>query len=352
MEAGTHTGPRVTDDAVEFRLPARSITGAALLHELRGERRSEFSRAGGAWRLTFPRPAADRFEYVLERRFRRDRIEVGLDPTNPARAPGPFGEKSVVEFPAYEEPTWVSDEEAAQGDVRELPLESVRLNTTIPALLWSAADTDPNRPLPLLIVHDGPEYATFSSLVRLLDHLVDFGEVPEFRAALLPPPLDRNEMYSASARYANAFAVDLLQAIRAEAPTDRPPVLMGASLGALAAMNIHAQTPGILGGLFLQSGSFFRRRFDEHRSRFGRFARVTRFVGSIYGGRGFLPVIPTTITCGTAEDNLDNNQSLVDALTRRGWNPRAVWTRDAHNWISWRDALHPHLADLLLRVWT
>ena len=352
MPVGTDAGPRVDEDAVEFHVTGRSLTGVALLHELRGDRRVEFARSGDGWRLTFPRPDADRVEYLLERRFRRGRVEVGPDPSNTKRAPGPFGDKSVVEFPGYEPPRWVNDDEAAVGAVRELPLESLRLRTTLPAVLWAAADTDPTRPLPLLVVHDGPEYAAYSSVLRLFDHLVDFGEVPEFRAALLPPPLDRNETYSASARYANAFAVELLPAIQAAAPTHKPPVLLGASLGALAAMHIHAQTPGFLGGLFLQSGSFFRRRFDEHRSRFERFARVTRFVGSIYGGRGFLPEIATTLTCGTAEDNLDNNASLVDALARRGWNPRVVWTRDAHNWISWRDALHPHLAQLLLRVWT
>ena len=107
------------------------------------------------------------------------------------------------------------------GTLRELPLESVRLRETVPALLWSAADTDPERPLPLLIVHDGPEYAEYSSLVRLLDHLVDFGEVPELRAALVPPPGDRNESYSASARYANALAADLVPGILREAPSNR-----------------------------------------------------------------------------------------------------------------------------------
>ena len=343
--------PEIHNDGVELRLRERALTGAAVLHELRGDRRVEFECAGDGWQLWLPRPPARRLEYLLERRYRRGRVEVGRDPTNPATAPGPFGDKSVLAFPDYEPPGWVDDEDAAPGTVRDLLLESVRLHTTLAARLWSAADTDPERPLPLLVVHDGPEYADYSCLVRLLDHLVDFGEVPEFRAALLPPPLDRNEMYSASARYANAFAVDLLAAIRREAPTDRPPVLLGASLGALAAMHIHAQTPGLLGGLFLQSGSFFRRRFDEHRSRFSRFSRVTRFVGSIHGGRGFLPEIPTTITCGTAEDNLDNNRSLEDALNRRGWNPRTVWHPDAHNWTSWRDSLHPHLAELLLRAW-
>ena len=40
------------------------------------------------------------------------------------------------------------------------------------------------------------------------------------------------------------------------------------------------------------------------------------------------------------------------ALRRRGWDVRTFWNRDAHNWTAWRDSLHPHLAELLLRAWT
>src|SRR5262249_33270583 len=152
------------------------------------------------------------------------------------------------------------DREAVTGDLRQLPLGSRRLRTTLDALLWSAPETDPAEPLPLLLVHDGPEYARFSQLVRLLDHLADFREIPECRATPLPPPFDRNEMYSASARYANALAAELVPLVRAQAPTRRELVLMGASLGAVAALHAHWRNPGLVGGLFLQSGSFFRSR--------------------------------------------------------------------------------------------
>ena len=39
------------------------------------------------------------------------------------------------------------------------------------------------------------------------------------------------------------------------------------------------------------------------------------------------------------------------ALAGQGWTLRHVEHRDAHNWVSWRDVLHPHLAELLLRAW-
>jgi enterochelin esterase-like enzyme len=352
MSVRSEAGPRVSEDAVEFSFTEPRVGGVALLHELRRPRRVEFTRDGGTWRLAFPRPQADRLEYLLELTHRTGRREVMPDPQNPRRAPGAFGEKSVIEFPGYERPEWTSDEDAAAGSLRALPLATVRLRATVPALLWSAADTDPTRPLPLLVAHDGPEYSDYSSLVRLLDHLVDFGEVPEFRAALLPPPGNRNESYSASARYANAFAADLVPAILEQAPSDRPPVLLGASLGALAALHVHFRNPGLLGGLFLQSGSFFRRRFDGYESGFERFARIARFVGHVHGRKGFAPAIPTAITCGTAEENLDNNHALALALQRRGWDVRTFWNRDAHNWTAWRDSLHPQLAGLLLRAWT
>ncbi|HEY7207044.1 MAG TPA: alpha/beta hydrolase-fold protein [Gaiellaceae bacterium] len=347
-------GPSVsaTEAVLSVPDPGRLLEAVALLHELERPRRVPFERNGHNWELRLPRPPVDRLEYLLELRARDGSDGIGPDAANPFRATGPFGDKSVLEFPGYDPPAWLQDDEAVPGELRPLPLDSRRLGTTLDALLWSAPETDPAEPLPLLLVHDGPEYARFSGLIRLLDHLADFGEIPECRAALLPPPRDRNESYSASARYANALAAELVPLVRAEAPTERELVLMGASLGAVAALHAHWRNPGLVGGLFLQSGSFFRRRFDSHESGFGRFGRISRFVGAVNGGRGIVAPVPTTITCGTAEENVHNNRTLAEALARRGFPVTVVEHPDAHNWISWRDALAPYLAELLLRAWT
>ena len=334
---------------MEFELTDPRLKQVALLHELRRPRRVEFVRNGKTFRLHFPRPDADRFEYLLELTSRRGATRVVPDPTNPLRAPGAFGERSVLELPGYETPAWVLDDDVAPGEIREVTLRA-RLGV-VPALLWAAAETDPRAPLPLLLVHDGPEYARYASLLQLLDHLVDFGETPEFRALLLPPGSARDELYSASTRYANALVRELLPAARAEAPTRHAPVSLGASLGALALLHAHFLHPHVFGGLFLQSGSFFQRRFDPYEERHARFGRITRFVGQVRGRRHATP-IPTVITCGTAEENLANNRALAAALEARGWPLTIFWNRDAHNWTAWRDALHPHLAELLLRVWT
>jgi enterochelin esterase family protein len=324
--------------------PRRALRCASLLHELTRPRRVPFTRQGTRWELELPRPAADRLEYLLELEDRRGESRLVPDPGNPLQADGPFGPKSVVEFPGYEAPAWAGDEESAPGELREVELPG-RLGVT--AFLWSAAEVDPGEPLPLLLVHDGPEYAEYCSLLRLFDHLVAFGELPPFRAALLPPPADRNETYSGSARYARALVTDWLPAFQ---PYEGRPAGLGASLGALAWLHAHWTHPGVLAGLFLQSGSFFRRRLDPQEAGAQRFARITRFVSRVFGGRGTVERIPVVLTCGTAEENLPNNRAVAAALQRHGWQAQLVEHPDAHNWISWRDSLHPHLAELMLRA--
>ena len=69
-------------------------------------------------------------------------------------------------------------------------------------------------------------------------------------------------------------------------------------------------------------------------------------------GRAAPPRVPVTITVGRAEENLENNRAVAKALAEQGWDVRYVEQRDAHNWIAWRDVLHPHLSELLLRAWT
>jgi enterochelin esterase family protein len=152
--------------------------------------------------------------------------------------------------------------------------------------------------------------------------------------------------------YARGFALEILPKLRALAPGSRRPVGVGASLGALAFLHLHWTHPTLLGGALLQSGSYFRRRFDRQESGFARFERISRFVGRVLAeNRGPAPPIPLVVTCGTAEENLDNNRAVTAALDRDGFPLRYVENPDAHNWVGWRDVLHPHLAELCLRAW-
>ena len=312
-------------------------------------------RGGRAWELRLPRPPVDRIEYQLELVHRDGRSEIVCDPANGAVAPGVFGDKSVVELDGYAPPAWLDDVDAPAGETAPISLPVRGLPADVEGLLWSSPASEPGRPLPLLVVHDGPEYARYSALTRYLDSATAELELPPMRAALLAPVGGaRNEHYSASARYAAAFGREMLPALLdlAPAPHDRRQRIgMGASLGALAMLHLHRVTPGAFGGLFLQSGSYFRRRSDRHEVGFERFARVSRFVGTVLNAREWEEPIPVTMTCGTGEENLQNNRAVAAALAAQGYPVELVENRDAHTWVGWRDTFDPHLTALIQRVW-
>ena len=266
--------------------------------------------------------------------------ELLPDPASPLRAPGPFGDKSVVEWPEYRPPDWLGSI-ADEGPTEWIEIRCRRLVARVQACLYATPDPPP-ADAPLLVVHDGPEYARFSRLTRFLDAMSWEERIPPLRAALLQP-VDRDESYSASAQYAAALVRELIP----ELPPHGARIGMGASLGALAMLHAHRRHPRAFDGLFLQSGSFFRQRWDKVESSFPRYRRITRFVGTILRDDDTVRRIPVGLTCGTAEENLSNNRAVAAALAGHGYPTQLVEVRDAHNWTCWRDGFDPALTDLL-----
>ena len=300
-----------------------------------------FAWTDGAWTLDFPRPPADRLEYVIGIDG-----DFAPDPANPLRAPGPFGDKSVIEWPEYAPPTWLGSI-ADAGPVRTIELRSRRLVARVNVVLYSTPEP-PASDAPLVVAHDGLEYAEYSGLTRFLDAMSWEERIPPLRAALIQP-VDRNETYSASALYAGALVRELLPEITKLAPHGKR-IGIGASLGALAMLHAHRRHPRSFDALLLQSGSFFQRRSDKQESDFGRYARITRFVGKVLRGDDVERTIPIAITCGTAEENISNNRAVADALLEQGYPAWLAEVRDGHNWTCWRDSLDPHLPALIEAV--
>jgi len=342
------SAPVVARGSVTFRLADQyaRLRGVRLQQEVRipGDQLN-FRYRQGTWRLRLPRPAVDRMEYLFELRYRNDDRQTMPDPANPRRAPGAFGEKSVIEFPEYRPPRWL-DLPRADGDYAELHVQCRALRATISGLLWTPAGL--TGPAPLLVAHDGPEYAEYAALTRFLDAMSWEERIPPLRAALIQP-VDRNETYSASALYAGALVRELLPEITKCAPHGKR-IGMGASLGALAMLHAHARHPKSFDGLLLQSGSFFRQRYDKQESGFPRYRRITRFVGTVLRGVDVERTIPIAITCGTGEENRANNEDVAAALTEQGYPTWLAEVRDGHTWTGWRDSFDPHLPALIEAV--
>lgn len=350
-------GPAVDDEGVTFRLadPQGRLFAVDLVQEVgRSRTGPAFEQVPGGWQTRFPRPAVDRFEYMLELTHPDGSSRLVLDPANPLLAPGPFGEKSVVEFPDYREPAWLAKAPGvAPGTTLDLELDSAILATRLPVRLWTSDGAPPSAPLPLLVAHDGVEYADFSGLLDYLRVKTAEHELPPMRAALLHP-VARDDHYSASPRYAGALADELLPFLHDTAPVApgrRMRVGMGASLGALAMLHVHRTRPASFGGLLLQSGSFFHQRYFREQLGFEHFTRIRRFMDRLFADRDWDAPIDVAMTCGPVEMNFANNRATSLVLRRQGYQVDARPVRDAHNWIGWRDAWSPALEQLLRRLW-
>ncbi|MEU4237199.1 alpha/beta hydrolase-fold protein [Actinoplanes sp. NPDC026619] len=325
-----------------FRLPDQDqkLAGVRLINQFLGFPEFTYASRERRWELRIPRPDAARIEYQLELTHRDGRRETICDDGNPRRAPGGYGDSSVLWCPDYREPDWLHLP-AAGGEWREMRLPAPSLRAELTARVWSPAGAADR----YLVAHDGPDYDTYAELGRFAAASVAAGRVAPFHLVLLPPG-ERLEWYAASTPYAKSLVSEILPGLAGDAPV----IGAGASLGALAMLHAQRYEPGRFAGLFLQSGSFFQHRYDSQESGFGRYLRITRFVSSVLRAASG-PAIPTTLTCGTVEENLANNRSMAGALRGQGYEVTFAENRDAHNWIGWRDALDPHLTTLLQRVW-
>jgi len=308
-----------------------------------------FVRDGDDWVLTLDAPHVTRLEYELEVEDAEGARATVSDPGNPHRAPGAFGEKSVMLADGYAPPAWLTAP-AIEGAYAEFAIRGRGLGAHVEGFVWSPAGVEPAEPLPLLVAHDGPEYDTLASLTRHSAAQIAAGALPPHRVALLSPG-PRDEWYSASALYARALYIDVIPGLRELVAVAGAPVGMGASLGGLAMLFTQRRAPYTFSALFLQSGSFFIPRLDSQESGFGRYARIVRFVRRVVRAGAPADPIPVALTCGIAEENVFNNRVMARALAEQGYDARLDEVPDLHNYTGWRDAFDPHLVRLLAKVW-
>lgn len=343
--------PSVTERSVTWRVDdADGRLGSVRLWTDFDLGSTDFTRVEGGWELEVPRdrlPPVDRLEYLIEETGDGHTV-MRTDPVNPHQVGGAFGDHSVVLL-GYREPAWLRLQ-AEEGSRQDLAVETGV--GPVHVQLWSPAGSDPEEPLPLLLSHDGPEMDHLGELTRFvgvmtaLREVQGSGGIPAVRVGLLAPG-PRDERYAADDAYAEALCGTVVPALLAEVPTVGRPVLMGQSLGALAALHAEWRHPGTFSGLLLQSGSFFTPELDGHESEHGEWARITGFVAEVLDARRAPSSPPVRVVFGTAEENAGNNRLVAAALRALRLDVATGEVRDGHTWTCWRDLLDPHLVDLL-----
>ncbi|GAB3837875.1 alpha/beta hydrolase [Kribbella italica] len=331
---------------VVFRLadPEHALPGVRLWEELGlAAEQLEFKPVGYGWELRLPRPSVHRMEYLF------DVADAGMrtDPTNPRVVGGAFGEHSWLPLPGYVEPAWISVEPIAAG-LTPLPVETSPVGP-VDVQVWAPDGIAPSFELPLLLSHDGPEFAMYAGLTHFAGAMVAEGTLPPFRLALVRPG-SRNLWYAANPSYAETLVGHVLPVITTQYKSKQP-VLMGASLGALAALYAEWNHPGTFAGLFLQSGSFFTLTTDPQESGFEYYAEVTGFVNQVLAATSAPSRPELAMTAGTPEENVHNNRVMAAHLATLGLEVDFNETPDMHNFTAWRDTFDPCLIELLQRIW-
>jgi enterochelin esterase family protein len=252
----------------------------------------------------------------------------------------------VLEFPPYAPPAWLNVlVPPGHGHSFDVPARALGQGAAVTVRTWAPPGVPDAEPLPLLVVHDGPEYDARAGLTRYLAAGVAGAWLPPLRAALLSPG-QRDQWYSAHPAYTRTLTDAVLPAVTSRlASTAR--FGMGASLGGLAMLHVHVRYPGTFAGLFLQSGSFFTMRYDRMEEGFRYFRRIIRFVAGVQDGRVPACPVPVMATCGRSEDNLHNNRLLIQALRENHYPAVLHEVEGGHDWTPWRDAFDPHLSGLL-----
>ncbi|MBU0743150.1 esterase family protein, partial [bacterium] len=112
------------------------------------------------------------------------------------------------------------------------------------------------------------------------------------------------------------------------------PLLLGASLGALAAADLALGRPGLFGAVGALSGAFLSGPDDDPPD---PFAGSEWLLGRLRAGAG--RDIRWHLDCGTLEWLLPGHRRLEQALLAMGHEHQCLTRNVGHNWTNWRNAL-------------
>lgn len=309
----------------------------------------ELTHHDGGWEMVIPAPPLTRLEYTFSVVPDQGGPASSIpDPANPLRVETAFGPKSVLELSGYAPPRWVS-RTPVPGRFTAMVVDG-ETEDALPITVWSPADSEAAEPMPLLLVHDGPEYDLLAGLTRYCGVQIADGVLPRHRVALAQP-VRRNAWYSGSPRYLRTELGAGLGRLQSTYAVSGPVAVMGASLGGLTALLAGLAGAPAVGAVFSQSGTFFQVTHDDHESGFPFFHRIEQQVQAVLHARHTDHPLRIGMTCGELEENAANNRAMAAALRRAGHFVEQALLPDLHNYTAWRDSLDPFLTNTLRECW-
>ncbi|HLX12297.1 MAG TPA: alpha/beta hydrolase-fold protein [Bacteroidota bacterium] len=321
--------PFIEGDVVHFY-----YRGKGNLVEAPGELNSWTPPRGSMIRLThsdfFYRsdtlPQTARVEYKL----RVDSTWI-LDPLNPRKAAGGFGDNSDLWMPQYRPYTITYDPAIPHGRLDTLWIESKYLKRTHPVIVYYPPDAADVIGLPTMIVTDGADYITLGSMTLILDDLIDSKRIKPVVGLFVDPRSvlndnstnERMSEYGANDAYLDFLQKEVVPAVEKKYPVSKSVndrVMIGASMGglistyAVLARRGFVTKAGAQSPAFLQADSAVMKLSERIHT-----ATVTLFMSS-----------------GTIHDTQKEATFVRDKLLLKGARIKYLETPEGHNWTNWR----------------
>ncbi len=281
---------------------------------------------------------ATRFEYKLV----VDSVWM-LDPLNPLRAPGGFGENSEVRMPHYRFPAEALPRSVPHGTIDTMTFTPRGSGTRSTVYVYLPPGYRPGSgPYPLLFVTDGGEYLSLAGMNVILDNLIAGGDIVPIVAAFIDPKTDppdartnaRMAEYDLNDAFVGALADELRPMLRRRYGLSGDPAqtgIMGASMGGLIATYAAFRRPDAFGLCAAQSPSYQRKN--------------DTLIALIRVGerRNFRMYLCT----GTIRDAQKDARIVRDIMREKGYDLTYSEYPESHNWMNWR----ARIAEALMTFW-
>jgi enterochelin esterase family protein len=188
------------------------------------------------------------------------------------------------------------------------------------------------RPVPLVVVYDGPDYLRRGKLAPIVDNLIAQKRIRPVALALVQNGGQaRGIEYACSEMTLGFVAVKVLELAREHLnlidvnKKAGAYGIMGASMGGLMALYTGLRLPGIFGKVLSQSGAF---SFPEH-----------EFITSDLVRHMPKPKLDIWMDVGALEGLLDCNRQMAALLKEKGYRVTYREYPAGHNYTAWRDDL-------------
>lgn len=257
-----------------------------------------------------------------------------LDPLNPKKSRGGYGENSDLWMPEYVPRSFVDfDTTIPHGTIDTVWLQSKILRRKHPVFVYVPSGAAKKR-LPTVYVTDGGDYLSLAKMNNILDHLIAAKKIEPVLGVFVDPRTDlrdastnkRMEEYAASDRYVDFLQKELVPYVEKHYPARKDPkrrLVMGASMGGLISTYIVLKRPGFIANAAAQSPAYFQAD-----------GAVIKLVKRIKKPRGNFYV-----DTGTINDTENEARLVKDLLEDKHARLRYLELPEGHNWYNWRARL-------------